>query len=365
MDAEPEELEPREVKVLADILALVLEDQPGSSAVALETLRRKARQSRVTGGALKNLFQSIAAHPPEKAVGRTASRPIPDTPEGMQASIERLRATNRTLERALAAANGEAARVQADLAHLQMRLVESQQHSRGFADRLRSGRRQAGLIGAAIAVCVLSVSGVVAERLFIHPSTPAGMAEPAPASPSSTKPPAEPGRPFEPTSAVPPLPKAAGGAGAPPASAENDPELQVALRRLSHTGEQQEPGGAADESVPASLAAAATLPTNAAGYLSPEVYGGVISHVRTCWRTYVSRLGDVRFQARLHVLADESGVVREARLAQEDLARLTDPSFQTYVDAAMHSVLDRDCAQLPVPAEKLGRKISFDFVFVP
>src|SRR4030081_1671898 len=109
MDAEPGELEPHEVKVLADILALVLEDQPGSSTAALETIRRKARQSRVTGGALKNLFQSIAAQPLGKAGVRPGSRPIPHTREGMQASIERLRATNRTLEKALAAANSDAA----------------------------------------------------------------------------------------------------------------------------------------------------------------------------------------------------------------------------------------------------------------
>ena len=50
MDVEPETLDPHEVKVLADILALVLEDQGPEATVALETVRRKARQHRVTGG---------------------------------------------------------------------------------------------------------------------------------------------------------------------------------------------------------------------------------------------------------------------------------------------------------------------------
>lgn len=370
MNAEPDELDPREVKVLADILALVLEDQPGSSAVALETIQRKARQSRVTGGALKNLFQSIAAQPSEKG-GRTASRSVPETPDAMQASIERLRATNRTLEKALAAANSDAARVQADLAHVQMKLVEAQQHNRGLAQRWQSGRRQAGFVGAAIAACVLSVGGVIVERLLIHSPEPAVVAQSARPPPGAARPLAEPrgplpaDRPFESASAVPPLPGAAGGMSAPSASGESDPELQSALTRLSHTGQQQEPGDAPDGSAALGAAGAAVLPANAGGYLSPEAYGGIITHVRTCWRTYVSRLGDVRFQARLHVLTDERGVVREARLAEEDMPHLSDPSFQTYVAAAMHSVLDRDCAQLPIPAAKLGRRITFDFVFIP
>jgi hypothetical protein len=64
--------DPKELKTLSDILALVLEDQPGQSATALEAIRARARRNAVTGGALKNLFVAIAPNPPRAAA---ASRP--------------------------------------------------------------------------------------------------------------------------------------------------------------------------------------------------------------------------------------------------------------------------------------------------
>ena len=65
-------LDPKELKTLSDILALVLEDQPGQSASALEAIRQRARRNAVTGGALKNLFVAIAPNPPAP---RTPARP--------------------------------------------------------------------------------------------------------------------------------------------------------------------------------------------------------------------------------------------------------------------------------------------------
>lgn len=59
--------DPRELKVLSDILALVLEDQEGQSAAALNALRARARKNGTTGGALKNLFVAIAPNPPQRS----------------------------------------------------------------------------------------------------------------------------------------------------------------------------------------------------------------------------------------------------------------------------------------------------------
>lgn len=55
----------KELKILADILALVLETEPGQSSNALEALKKRAKKNMVTGGALKNLFYSIAENPPK------------------------------------------------------------------------------------------------------------------------------------------------------------------------------------------------------------------------------------------------------------------------------------------------------------
>jgi hypothetical protein len=49
-------LDPRELKILADILALVVDNQAGQSEAALEQLRRRARSNSITGGALKGLL---------------------------------------------------------------------------------------------------------------------------------------------------------------------------------------------------------------------------------------------------------------------------------------------------------------------
>ena len=58
-----EALDPRETKTLSDILALVLDDQPGPAAAALDRLRQRAGADRVTAGALKNLFVRLAGLP--------------------------------------------------------------------------------------------------------------------------------------------------------------------------------------------------------------------------------------------------------------------------------------------------------------
>lgn len=76
------DFDPKELKILSDILALVLEDQPGQSATALETIKNRARKNKITGGALKNLFQAIAPDPsqarPKRSTSRARTSTIPD-----------------------------------------------------------------------------------------------------------------------------------------------------------------------------------------------------------------------------------------------------------------------------------------------
>lgn len=365
MEAEPEQLDAREVKVLADILALVLQDEPGVSSAALETLRRKARQNRMTGGALKNLFQSLAAQAGEARWRQSAS----DRPEQMSTSVDRLQAANRTLEKALAAANGEAARLQSELDQVQSTLLEAHQFNRGLTERWRSIRRQSGFMAAGLVACILVISALVAEHLIGRSPAPTIDAAPALAAhrpigqPGTQARPPPAGQPLQSAANRPPPPEP----NTPATGPERDPDLERALERLSG-GVQQEPAGGEANS-PAEPAMSPGMPAPPvparSGYLSPEVYSGIIMHVRTCWRSYLGRLGDVRFQARLQVVADESGVVREAKLAPEDIARLSEPAYQTFVRAAMRSVLDPGCAQLPIPPAQLGHRIAFDFVFVP
>ena len=81
-----EQIDPKELKTLSDILALVLDDQPGQAASALDRARARARANGVTAGALKNLFVAIAPNPPAPAKPAT---PRPRAPRaGSAAAIE-------------------------------------------------------------------------------------------------------------------------------------------------------------------------------------------------------------------------------------------------------------------------------------
>ncbi|MBR2124459.1 MAG: hypothetical protein IJ934_04720 [Acetobacter sp.] len=66
-------IDPKEIKILSDILALVLEEHPGQSSTALETLRRRAKRNNTTGGAIKNLFQVLATNPSKAREASSAS----------------------------------------------------------------------------------------------------------------------------------------------------------------------------------------------------------------------------------------------------------------------------------------------------
>ncbi|GBR50366.1 hypothetical protein AA106555_0185 [Neokomagataea thailandica NBRC 106555] len=62
-DSGSSDLDPREIKILSDILALVLDEQSGTSEAALAALKLRAARNEFTGGALKNLFMGLTAHP--------------------------------------------------------------------------------------------------------------------------------------------------------------------------------------------------------------------------------------------------------------------------------------------------------------
>lgn len=57
-------IDPKERKLLGDILALVVGEHDGQSASALTRLRRRAQADRVTGGALKSLFDTLLTDRP-------------------------------------------------------------------------------------------------------------------------------------------------------------------------------------------------------------------------------------------------------------------------------------------------------------
>ncbi|MBB2163166.1 hypothetical protein HLH26_01195 [Gluconacetobacter sp. 1b LMG 1731] len=96
-----DKLDPKELKILADILALVLEDHPGQSANALDAIRNRARRNGTTGGALKNLFTALAPNPPARPPPRPrASRAASGAAaEEMQAARTRILQLTESINR--------------------------------------------------------------------------------------------------------------------------------------------------------------------------------------------------------------------------------------------------------------------------
>ncbi|NHN89711.1 hypothetical protein [Acetobacter conturbans] len=157
--------DPKELKVLSDILALVLEDQPGQSETALAAIRARALRNKVTGGALKNLFTSIAPNPPKRAAttgtrARTSKTPSAD----IQIERQRVRDLSENLNRL----DMELRSVRASNASLKAELFLTQQARAETQSRLvaaqSSSHPRFGLIG--IAFIVGCIAGVAGTELF-------------------------------------------------------------------------------------------------------------------------------------------------------------------------------------------------------
>lgn len=124
--------DPKELKILSDILALVLEDQPGQSSSALDAIKNRARRDNVTGGALKNLFQAIAPNPSQVRNSRTTRvnntpadeyrvklRQMTDSINKLDRDLRSTRAQNENLKSQLYMTQQARAETQAMLSQLQ------------------------------------------------------------------------------------------------------------------------------------------------------------------------------------------------------------------------------------------------------
>ena len=157
-------LDPKELKVLSDILALVLEDQAGQSEAALSALRSRAQRNKITGGALKNLFTAIAPNPP-KRTSTASPRPRATTRSAAAAGdvqLERQRV--RELSENLNKLDMELRNVRASNASLKAELFLTQQ-ARAETQSLLVAAQSAthtrfGLIGVVLLVgCIAGVAG--------------------------------------------------------------------------------------------------------------------------------------------------------------------------------------------------------------
>lgn len=102
-----ETIEAAEARLLSGIIALVLDEQPGQGAAALAALRRRAAASRVSAGALKNVFDRLTTQTP------------PAPPPATVAEVQRLQSD-------LAVAEVQTSRLTAEVASLRHRLAQAE-----------------------------------------------------------------------------------------------------------------------------------------------------------------------------------------------------------------------------------------------
>ena len=107
--------DPKEIKILSDILALVLDEQPGHAATALERVRQMARRDGVTGGALKNLFTT--------RIGTISGNNETEREKRLREQISRLERRLGQSESDTRTAQARLGRCQTDLGLIQLELA--------------------------------------------------------------------------------------------------------------------------------------------------------------------------------------------------------------------------------------------------
>lgn len=172
------DIDPKELKILSDILALVLEDQPGQSATALEALRNRAKRNATTGGALKNLFQTIAEDP-EKAKsarpGKTransrasANKAQADMSETYRTQLQELRNNIVSLDRKLRTATAQNETLKSEL-YLTLQARAEMQAQMAQIQSFGQYQRWITIIIATLAGILAGIAGTELFHAFSSP----------------------------------------------------------------------------------------------------------------------------------------------------------------------------------------------------
>ncbi|MFH7810938.1 MULTISPECIES: hypothetical protein [Acetobacter] len=170
------EIDPKELKILSDILALVLEDHPGQSDTALQALRNRARKNSTTGGALKNLFQTIAVNPSKvksttRQTGTRASASKPrttDMPDQYRVQLREMADSITRLDRNLRVAHSQNETLKSELYLTQKSRAELQTH----LATLQAAKRVQKPLTIAIGLLVGMLVGVAGSQA-VHALWPA------------------------------------------------------------------------------------------------------------------------------------------------------------------------------------------------
>jgi len=162
-------IDPKELKILSDILALVLEDQPGQASNALDAIRKRAQRNAITGGAIKNLFVAIAPNPPPKASPRSRAQSGTQSADSAAARKQITTLTNdiRRLDMDLRNARAQAASLKSELD--QTRESRAALQAQIYAQRGKKPLRQSLVT---LAFIVGALVGIATTQFVHHVQTP-------------------------------------------------------------------------------------------------------------------------------------------------------------------------------------------------
>ncbi len=185
------DIDQKAAKALADILALVVDENENVARSALAKLRQRAKDDAVTGGALKNLFNAVSGRPAplfSPPRGPAARYPTTGNAERDLASaretIGELTVRSMELTQDLSAARSQMAGLTADMAALRSAQAETQ-----LALKQESaGRMRAWWAGAATGGVVSALLATVAIQSFPRASVGAAESRPQPVTTLSSIP---------------------------------------------------------------------------------------------------------------------------------------------------------------------------------
>ncbi|MDG6095522.1 hypothetical protein LOC54_10495 [Acetobacter sp. AN02] len=159
--------DPKELKILSDILALVLEDQAGQSEAALEAIRSRAKRNGTTGGALKNLFTAIAPDPPKSRASTTTRTRTTRSAAG-NAEVQQARQQIRELTEGMNRLDRELREARASNASLRAELFLTQQARAEMQTEFMNTRSSAGprLLLITLSFIVGCATGIATTGLY-------------------------------------------------------------------------------------------------------------------------------------------------------------------------------------------------------
>lgn len=158
------EIDSKEIKILSDILALVLEDEDGQTHAAIAALKTRARKNAMTGGALKNLFAKIAADPPKTTRRRHATAHKPDVEmenANLRRHVQNLTSNLQTLDLRLRTAEAQSITLQREVVQVRHAYAEL-----GTLYETETQGRSRSMMMVCIALLAGAVLGIAAAQLY-------------------------------------------------------------------------------------------------------------------------------------------------------------------------------------------------------